>query len=44
MRMEVLESLGTLVEFRSFESGEHIYRVHFITELLMREFQKCYPE
>lgn len=44
MRLEVLESLGTLVEFRSIESGEHIYRVRFITELLMQEYQQCHPE
>ncbi len=44
MRLEVLESLGTLVEFRSIESGEHIYRVRYITELLMKEYQKCHPE
>lgn len=42
MRMEVLETLGTLVEFRSFESGEHIYRVRFITDLLMHEFQRSH--
>lgn len=44
MKIEVLESLGNLVEFRNLESGEHIYRVRFVTDLLMKEFQRLYPE
>ncbi|MEG0276348.1 MAG: HD domain-containing protein [Coprobacillus sp.] len=44
MKVQVLEALGTLVEFRNLESGEHIYRVRYMTDILMREVQKEYPE
>lgn len=29
--------LATAIEFRSGESGEHVYRIHDITEILLRE-------
>lgn len=44
MKLEVLETLGTLVEFRNLESGEHVYRVRFLTDILTKELQKLYPE
>lgn len=44
MKLEVLESLGTLVEFRNLESGEHVYRVRFLTDILAKELQRLYPE
>ncbi|MEG0592517.1 MAG: HD domain-containing protein [Coprobacillus sp.] len=44
MKVQVLEALGTLVEFRNLESGEHVYRVRYMTDILMREVQKQYPE
>lgn len=44
MRIQVLESLGTLVEFRNLDSGEHIFRVRYATEMLMNELKKEFPE
>ena len=44
MKVQVLEALGTLVEFRNMESGEHIYRVRFITDVLMHELKERYPQ
>lgn len=44
MRVQVLESLGTLVEFRNLNSGEHVFRVRYVTEMLMNELKKEFPE
>lgn len=41
---EILDVLGTVVEFRDLESGEHIRRVKAYTKILALEFQKQYPE
>lgn len=40
----IIDILGTVVESRNLESGEHINRVKLYTELLAREMQKDYPE
>ncbi len=41
---EIIEMLGTIVEFRNLESGEHIKRVKGYTEILARNYAKLYPE
>ena len=33
----IIEALATAIEFRSGESGEHVHRIHDITEILLRE-------
>lgn len=40
----IIEILGTVVEYRHLESGEHIKRVKGFTEILAREAMKEYPE
>ena len=41
---EIIDILGTVVEYRSLESGEHIKRVKGFTKILGEEFSKDYPE
>ena len=40
----LLDALGSVVEFRSLESGEHIQRVKTYTRILLRYVKNCYPE
>lgn len=40
----IIDVLGTVVESRDFESGEHIMRVKSYTKILARQVQKDYPE
>lgn len=40
----IIEILGTVVESRNLESGEHVNRVKCYTRLLARQMQKDYPE
>lgn len=40
----IIDILGTVVESRHLESGEHIKRVKGFTEILAREVMKEYPE
>lgn len=40
----IIDILGTVVEHRNMESGEHIKRVKGFTALLARELMKEYPE
>lgn len=40
----IVDILGTVVEYRNLENGEHIKRVKGFTELLARELMKEYPE
>ena len=42
--LDIIEMVGTIVEFRSFESGEHIHRVKGYTQILAKAFAKLYPE
>lgn len=42
--MNIIEILGTVVEYRNFESGEHIKRVKGYTRILAQELQRLYPE
>lgn len=41
---EIIDMLGTIVEYRSLESGEHIQRVKGYTKILAQAFSKMYPE
>ncbi len=41
---EIIDMLGTVVEFRSLESGEHIQRVKEYTRIMAEQFMKDYPE
>lgn len=40
----IIDILGTVVENRDLESGEHIQRVKGYTEILANEMMKSYPE
>lgn len=41
---EIIDVLGTVVEYRSMESGAHIQRVKGYTRILGEHFMKEYPE
>lgn len=40
----LINALGSVVEFRSLESGEHIQRVKGFTKILLKYVQSNYPE
>ena len=40
----LLDALGSVVEFRNLESGEHIQRVKNYTRIILRYVKYCYPE
>ena len=40
----IIDILGTVVESRNLESGEHVMRVKGYTEILAKEMMKEYPE
>lgn len=40
----VIDTLGTVVEFRSMESGVHVFRIKFYTKILAEYVMKFYPE
>lgn len=40
----LISALGSVVEFRSAESGEHVVRVSEYTRLLLNHVRKLYPE
>jgi len=39
----LLDALGSVVEFRSLESGEHVKRVKSFTQILLKYVQRDYP-
>ncbi len=41
---EIIDMLGTVVEYRNLESGEHIQRVKGYTKILAMKFSELYPE
>lgn len=43
-RENVIDILGTVVEYRNLESGEHVRRVKGYTRILAEELMKRYPE
>lgn len=40
----LLNALGTVVEFRSLESGEHIYRVKKFSKIMLKYMKMLFPE
>lgn len=42
--VRIIEILGTVVESRNLESGEHIQRVQGFTKILARQVKENYPE
>ena len=40
---DLIEALGSVVEFRSLESGQHVQRVKNSTRILLKYVQSCYP-
>lgn len=40
----ITDILGTVVEYRNLESGQHIMRVRGFTRILAKELMKSYPE
>lgn len=40
----LLDALGSVVEFRSLESGEHVQRVKKVTKIILKHIQSFYPE
>lgn len=43
-KMEIIDILGTVVESRNLESGEHIKRVKGFTRILAEKVMELYPE
>src|SRR5574344_1338666 len=41
---KIIEILGTVIEYRNLESGEHIKRVKGFTKILAEQMAKDYPE
>lgn len=41
---EIIDLIGTVVEYRNFESSEHIQRVKGYTKIAAEAFAKMYPE
>lgn len=41
---KIIEILGTIIEYRNYESGEHIKRVKAFTRILANQLAKDYPE
>ena len=44
MNQSMVETLATIIEFRDCESGEHVKRIRGLTEKLMVEAGRLYPE
>ncbi len=42
--IKIIEILGTVVEYRNLESGEHIKRVKNFTRILAKQVMQSYPE
>lgn len=40
----MIDTLSSIIEHRSLESGQHIKRIRSFTEILLREIKKNYPE
>lgn len=40
----VVNTLATITEFRSLESGQHIFRIRKFTEILLEEVAQSFPE
>lgn len=44
MNQFLLEALGSVVEFRSLESGEHVKRVKEYTRIMLSYVRSCFPQ
>lgn len=44
MNSFLLSALGSVVEFRSLESGDHVKRVMTFTKILLENLKACYPK
>jgi len=44
MNVSLLSALGTVVEFRSLESGDHVKRVMTFTKIILQKVKENYPE
>lgn len=44
MNFHIIDTLGTIVEFRNLESGNHILRVREFTTILAKEMKNKFPE
>lgn len=44
MNERIINTLGTIVEFRSMESGNHVFRVRAFTGILLKYLMQDYPE
>lgn len=44
MNTRLIDTLGTVVEFRNLESGEHIRRIKGFTNVIMKHLAREYPE
>ncbi|MCR5716742.1 MAG: response regulator [Lachnospiraceae bacterium] len=44
MNYHIIDTLGTVVEFRNLESSNHILRVRELTKVLIKTVAMCYPE
>ena len=44
MNRSMVETLASVIEFRSCESGEHVKRISYITNVLMTAISEMYPE
>lgn len=44
MNYRIIDTLGTVVEFRNLETSKHILRVREFTRTLCKYVQECYPE
>lgn len=40
----IIDSLGTIIEYRNLESGQHIRRIRLFTEMLLHVVAESYPE
>lgn len=44
INQSMIETLATVIEFRDCESGEHVKRISSLTNILMSEVSRLYPE
>ncbi len=40
----IVETLSSIIEYRSLESGQHVQRIRRFTEILLKEVVRSYPE
>ena len=40
----MVDALSSIIEYRSVETGQHVLRIRYFTQLLLEEVAKCCPE